>query len=96
MPNMEHTFAINYYGGTNDIKMAQYLDSFNAGYGMYFTENDYAVEFNFTTDYKIYENLLLQFHASYIVLGFDEDVWRHSNYDETDAWNVSTSFVYKF
>ncbi len=96
LDDMKHTFAVNYYQGTNDVEMASHLDSFNAGYGLYLTENDYAVEFNFVTDYKIYKNLTLNFHASYIILGFDEDTWSHSQYEGTDAWNVSTSFVYSF
>ncbi len=94
--DLKHSFAVNYFGGTNDEEMASHLDSFNEGYGLYLTENDYAVEFNFNTDYKIYKNLTMNVHASYIVLGFDDDTWSHTQYDATDAWNVSTSFIYSF
>ena len=75
--------------------------------GLYLTTKDSALEFGFTTDYKIYDNLTLFLDANYIALWLDHSssVWGGGvrangtpirGVSTTDAFNVNVSFVYDF
>ncbi len=103
MEDLSHTFAVNYFNGTNHGENGRVLSNRgansqawarNAESGMYLTTEDWALEFSLRSKYKIYENLTLAFEAAYLILDMDDDIW--GNHDAHDAWNLNTSFVYSF
>lgn len=110
MENLSHTVRALYYRGTNDPAMAKELgpmgwNSFAeggrnanepAGWGLYLTQNDYLVEFNIDTTWKIYDNLDAILELAYIVNGVDKDTWKWSGNQKADAWKTGVSFVYNF
>lgn len=77
--------------------------------GSYLTTNDWAMEIDFDTDYKIYENLHLVVEASYLHVGFDKDTWKWTGPngveygrkwvqrpDNSDVFKVGLNFHYTF
>ncbi len=71
--------------------------AFDTAGGIYMTTADSAMEFGFTTEYQIYENLQLMVDTAYLALWMnqDDDVWG-DGFEATDAWNINASFVYSF
>ncbi len=101
MEKLSHTFKVAYWGGTNDSKNAKYLSSTRAlsGGDFYLTDNDYVVEFNLDSTYKIYENLTATLQLGYIINGLDEETWNHTNsssWEKRDAYKAALIFKYKF
>ena len=102
LENLSHVLRVAYIEGTNDQEMAKYIigtnlnkpnSPVNSYNGVYMTEKDHAIEVNFDTTYKIYENLTLLAELGYINLNMDEDVW-HQKFD--NAWKAGINFQYAF
>ncbi len=77
--------------------------------GSYLTTNDWALEINLDTEYKIYENLKLVAEAAYLHVGFDSGTWKWTSPDgvksgrkwlqnpsNSDAFKVGLNFHYTF
>ena len=118
LEDLKHTLRVTYIGGTNKhglLKKLRKYDATNAcwtpaanagGMGvenLYLTDLDSAMEFGFTTTYKMYENFDIRFDASYLALWLDNSnkTWAHTGMngksrDVRDAWNLSVSFAYSF
>lgn len=105
--SLSHTFRALYYRGTNSPSMAKELGDMGwnsfaqhggepVGWGLYLTENDYLIEFNLDTTWKIYDNLDAIVELAYIVNGVDKDTWKWKGDQKADAWKTGVSFVYNF
>lgn len=93
MDNLSHIVRVNYFGGTNDPKMAAYITGRRpvdgAGravyrnntdfnsFGTYLTRADSGLEANFDSTYKAAENLSFILETGYIHLWLDEGAWGH-------------------
>lgn len=91
MEDLSHTLRVNFFGGTNNTKMASYItgrrsvdDGGRAVYrnntdfnsfGTYLTTADTGIEINFDSSYKVYDNLELVLETGYIHLWLDDSVW---------------------
>lgn len=77
--------------------------------GSYLTTNDWAMEINLDTDWKIYDNLHLIVEMAYIHMDFDKDTWSWTSPtgekygrlwkqrpDNPDAFKVGLNFHYTF
>ncbi len=115
LEDLKHSFRINYIAGTNKHgllkkfhKGALDFAANKSGVGVdsiYLTDLDSAMEFGFTTTYKMYENFDIRFDASYIALWLDNshNTWKgtamngkNGSRDVRDCWNLSLSFAYSF
>ncbi|BFR49310.1 outer membrane homotrimeric porin [Nitratidesulfovibrio sp. HK-II] len=99
MENLSHVFRLVYMKGTNDADViknnAGVRDAFTPGNTYVFlTDEDSAIEVNFDTTYKIYENLSLVVEMGWIKLDMDEDTW--ADQDFSDAKKLVFNFVYDF
>ena len=105
--NLNHTFRVAYWGGTNSPSMVKYMNSsyaWNSGAynqdGPYLTTNDGLLEFNLVNSYQIYENLEANLELGYIVNMVDDDTWKRSyrtdSYKKQDAWKAQLIFAYSF
>lgn len=88
---LSHTLRVNYFGGTNNTKMASYITGRQAmdgsgrqiyrnntdfnSFGTYLTTADTGIEINIDSQYKATENLTLILETGYIHLWLDKDVW---------------------
>ena len=100
---LSHTLRIAYIEGTNDKREGD--SSLNPvdrrdhratmGNGLYLTEKDYAIEFDFLTSYEVHENLTIFLEANYIYLDLDKKVWGNAH-KSTDAWKAQLLFEYSF
>ncbi|MFR8276965.1 MAG: hypothetical protein ACLU98_11795 [Desulfovibrio fairfieldensis] len=91
MDDLSHTLRVNYFGGTNNPKMAAYITGRRpmdgAGravyrnntdfnsFGTYLTRSDSGLEINFDSTYKAAENLSFILETGYIHLWLDEGTW---------------------
>ncbi len=110
LEDLSHTFRVVYWGGTNDPENANYLDARRAthdsyGYStgdLYLTSNDYLLEFNLDSTYKIYDNLTATMQLGYIVNGIDEGTWNPDGRMDSkwggnrDGYKAALVFKYKF
>lgn len=77
--------------------------------GSYLTTNDWAMEVDWNTEYKIYENLKLIVEASYLYVDFDKDTWSYTapdgvkygrdwvqRPDNPNVFKVGMNFHYSF
>ena len=121
LDDLKHSFRINYIGGTNSqtavkkmrragLPIAANDGPFAGVDSMYLTRLDSALEFGFSTEYKMYENFTLAFDASYIALHLDDSrkTWGGSpmngfgnpdgrgTRNVRDAWNLNVTFAYEF
>ncbi len=106
--NLNHTFRVAYWGGTNSPGMIKYLATNNdntfeaarGGYSPYLTTSDYLVEFNLDSVYKVYDNLNAVVELGYIINGFDKDAWRKSSYQKNftkaDGYKAALVMQYEF
>ena len=106
--NLNHTFRVAYWGGTNSPSMVKYMNSsyaWNSGAynqdGPYLTTNDGLLEFNLVNSYQIYENLEANLELGYIVNMIDRNTWKHSSYNQQgfskqDAWKAQLILAYTF
>lgn len=95
--NLSHVLRVTYYNGTNDkkaVEKAAATTPIIEGFGVYLTEEDNAIEVNFDTTYKIYENLTLLGEVGYIHLNMDDNVWNNQDFD--NAWKLGLNFQYAF
>lgn len=82
--DLSHTARVAYIMGTNDKDMgSNYADQ-------YLTTKDKAIEINFDTEYKVYENLTAVLELGAIIPDFEND-----DYDKT-AWNAQLIMMYEF
>lgn len=101
--DLSHTLRVGYYTGSNDE------DAVKNGAGIfggaftndpvYLTRKDHALEVNFDSEYKIYENLTLAVELGYIHLDLDSDVWRNAiNTDNLNKnlWKAGLNLSYAF
>ena len=104
MEDLSHTLRVGYYTGTNDedaVKNGaglQFGGAFTDG-PVYLTKKDHALEVNFDSEYKIYENLTFALELGYIHLDLDEGVW--NNVIDTDnlnknVWKAGLNLRYAF
>ena len=120
--DLKNSLKILYMRGTNSADMpkkiaeSQYrldLDvegiSPTGAVGSYLTTNDWAMEVNLDTEYKIYDNLKLVLETSYLYVDFDKDTWSYTapngaNYgrlwaqrpDNPNIFKVGLNFHYTF
>lgn len=102
MEDLSHTLRVGYYTGTNDEDAVKngaglFEGAFTEG-PVYLTKKDHALEVNFDSEYKIYENLTLAVELGYIHLDLDDDVWQHAI--DTDlnknVWKAGLNLRYAF
>lgn len=111
LENLDHTFRVAYWAGTNSPTMAKYAGSPDAwsngsenamSDGLYLTTNDSLLEFNLINKYQMYENFEVNFELGYMINFFDEDTWKKadrssmSTYEKQDAWKAQLIFAYTF
>ena len=107
--NLNHTFRVAYWGGTNSPSMVKYMESATAfdldgdgtsTEGPYLTTNDGLLEFNLTNVWQVYENLTDSLELGYIVNMIDKNTWDRSFFDSSfskqDAWKASLVLAYTF
>lgn len=106
--NLDHTFRVAYWGGTNNSGMVKYMNnaySWNDGWGSntgpYLTTNDGLLEFNLVNNYKMYENFDVNLELGYVANFMDNDTWkkagsRDSSFQKQDAWKCQLVFAYSF
>ena len=107
--NLNHTFRVAYWGGTNSPSMVKYMNSPRAfdmdgdacsTEGPYLTTNDGLLEFNLTNVWQVYENLTASLELGYIVNMIDKNTWDRSFFDSSfsrqDAWKASLVLAYTF
>ena len=91
LENLTHTLRVNYFGGTNDTKMASYITGRQTrdsdgrqvyrnntdfnSFGTYLTTSDTGIEVNLDNKFKATENLTFVGELGYIHLWLDKDVW---------------------
>lgn len=112
LDDLSHTLQATYYRGTNDPAMAKSMEGvlasqdpnsvgmgwtrFDRGTSIYMTRNDYMVEFNLDSEYKIYDNLKALLYLGYIINGMDKDTWKWHGNQKEDGWRATLMFVYNF
>ena len=111
LEDLSHTVRAIYWRGSNDPAMAKNLrnpdnphgydrgnTAWNSqpGGGLYLTRNDYLLEFNLDSTYKIYENLETCVELGYIYNGMDKKTWKWSGNQKEDAWKVAVNLRYSF
>lgn len=104
--DLEHTFRVALWGGTNSPSMVKYFadsNGWNNGYGAdgpYLTTHDNLLEFNLVNSYKMYENLELNLELGYVVNMVNKDTWdrrwMNDSYQKQDAWKAQLIFAYTF
>lgn len=99
--NLTHTIRAVYYQGTNNSEMVRQgmiKDPQASVTNMsYFTTSDRAVELNFDTGYKMYENLSLYVEFGYMRFDMDNDLWRNVGYEaHKNNWKGTFSVGYSF
>lgn len=108
LENLTHTLRVNYFGGTNNTKMASYITGRQAtdssgrqvyrnntdfnSFGTYLTTADTGMEVNLDSKYKAAENLTFVFELGYIHLWLDNDVWGHYQNISGDSLNVKDAW----
>lgn len=107
MENLSHVFRVVYMQGTNDSDVVKKNSVFGGGAitgaadtfspkggDVFLTDEDSAIEVNFDTTYKIYENLSLVVEMGWIKLDMDEDTWGTDDF--SDAKKLVFNFIYEF
>jgi hypothetical protein len=105
--NLQHSFTVAYWGGTNSPSMVKYMQTAygwdnGTSEGPYMTTNDGMLEFNQSNTWQVYENLTIDLELAYIVNFMDHGTWkksrtgRDSSYDKQDAWKAQVVFAYTF
>ena len=106
--DLEHTFRVALWGGTNSPSMVRYFNS-SSGWnnsdvygadGPYLTTHDNLLEFNLVNSYKMYENLELNLELGYVVNMINKGTWdrrwMNDSYQKQDAWKAQLIFAYTF
>ena len=101
LEDLKHTLRFCYYWGTNNPRMPERTGmswpTRADGPMIYLTTTDTAWEVNLTTEYKIYENLVVNLDAAYVRIDADGDTWHGA--EETqykDNYRFSVLFTYSF
>lgn len=108
LEDVKHTFRVNYFGGTNDTKMAAYITGRDGldgngravyrnmtdfnSFGTYLTTADTGIEVNFDTTYQMYDNLKFVCELGYIHLWLDKSVWGEAAGYEGDSLNYKDAW----
>lgn len=99
--DLSHVLRLVYYQGTNNTQMVR--DKFitnpqdTIGSMTYMTTADKAVEFNFDSTYKIYDNLTMHVELGYIRMDQDKELWRSVGYEANkNNFKYTLSFQYMF
>lgn len=108
LEDLKHTFRVNFFGGTNDTKMAAYItgrDGLDDGgraiyrnntdfnsFGTYLTTADTGIEINFDSTYQMYDNLKFICELGYIHLWLDKDVWGEAGGYEGNSLNYKDAW----
>ncbi len=96
MEDLTHTLAVGFYTGTNDTQMARVVADPRTDRGLYLTTDDHALEVNFDSQYKVYENLTLAVELGYIHLDLDSSVWSGVSNLEKNAYKAGLNLNYAF
>ena len=112
LDDLSHTLRVNYFGGTNDTKMASYITGRHAtdasgrqiyrnntdfnSFGTYLTTADTGMEVNLDSKYKAAENLTFVLELGYIHLWLDNDVWGHYQNISGTSLNVKDAWKASF
>jgi hypothetical protein len=99
MEDLSHVFRVVYMQGTNDADVIKDTAGAAAFFSpkageVFLTNEDSAIEVNFDTTYKIYENLSLVVEMGWIKLDMDEDTWGTDDF--SDAKKLVFNFIYNF
>lgn len=99
--DLKHTIRFCYYWGTNNPSMPERANmrwpTRADGPMIYLTTKDTAWEVNFTSDYKIYENLSVNVDAAYVRINADSDTWHGAEESQyKDNYRFSVLFTYSF
>ena len=97
MENLSHVLSVGYYTGTNNKAMVRngIVSAIESG-NVYLTKGDHALEVNFDSQYKIYENLTLAAELGYIRLDLDHSVWADRSSINQNAYKVGLNLAYTF
>ncbi len=98
LENLKHTLRAGYIRGTNDAEMIKSVSVELAGGvpGDYLTEDDWAWEVDFLTDYQIYENLSMVVDFAYLRVDWDS-AWKDAGYDlEKNFYRAGLYLRYAF
>ena len=108
LEGLSHTFRAVLQGGTNSVSMVSYMEgrtAWNEGgvENPYLTTNDYLLEFNLDSTYRMYENFAVHLDLGYVVNLVSKSTWNRRwmeddplSYSKKDAWKVQVAFEYTF
>ena len=85
--NLSHSASVTYVKGTNHSQNVSDPSK------NYLTTKDSFVELDFSTVYKIYQNLAAGLELGYIIEDFDDN---HGAIDYSNAWKAAVTFTYSF
>ncbi|TIH12162.1 hypothetical protein D0S45_18850 [Marinifilum sp. JC120] len=77
---LSHDIHFLYIQGTNDAKLVKNHSANLANItddGNFLTDEDYAIEIDFNTNYQIYDELAAIVEFGYVDVDLDEDTWRN-------------------
>lgn len=98
---LSHTVSVLYIGGTNDHELLKNMGTLPAGYirALTLTDKDDAIEVDFNTKYKIYEELTAVLELSYLDISLDKDTWEAAGQNPNNTsslWKCGIGLIYKF
>lgn len=93
--NLKHSLRVNYIAGTNE---KEGLEKLALTERKYLTKEESALEVGLSTEYQVYENLVINSDIAYLALFGEDYAFRKKagEGDKADAWNANVSFVYSF
>lgn len=106
--DISHTFRTTLWGGTNDPSLVKYMqgafvwaDGWGSGDSPYLTTNDYLLEFNLVSRYRMYENFSINMEFDYVANFMDVDTWKKAGFQNTsfsrqDVWKVQIAYMFSF
>ncbi len=95
LENLKHTLRAGYIRGTNDAEMIKSAALVGLP-GDYLTEDDWAWEVDFLTDYQIYENLSMVVDFAYMRVDWDS-AWKDAGHDlEKNFYRAGLYLRYAF
>lgn len=96
--DLSHEVRFGYVRGTNNPSMVKNNPFFtDPAPGGYLTWEDEAIEVDFETRFKIYENLELILDADWLRVNWDDKIWQKADHNLIkDFWRIGFTAYYKF